>query len=216
MVPSQSRSRRTIPAKGESTRTRVIETAVKDLSRYGLSGVTIGRVAEGSGLSKSGMFAHFRSKEALEIAVIDEAARLAGDAVMAAAAGSEPGIPRLRSMIEHWFGWPARAGLPGGCPIAAAVFELDDTAGPVRDRVAMLEQRWREVFVAETRTAIDLRQMSQDSDAEQFVWELFGIYLAHHAATRFSADPKAAIRASIAVEALIDRMQVQRRCEVRS
>lgn len=207
MALSQSRPSRSHPAKGETTRRRVIDAAVKNVSRNGLSGITIGRVAEASGLSKSGMFAHFRSKEAFEIAVMDETARLAGEAVMAAAANEEPGLPRLRSMIRHWFGWPARAGLPGGCPMAAAVFELDDAVGPVRDHVAMLEHRWRDLLLSEARTAAERCELDAGADVEQLVWELFGIYLAHHAATRFSRDPTANVRADIAVDALIDRMR---------
>src|SRR5437867_3874780 len=113
------------------------------LSQDGLSGLSLGRVAKAAGLSKSGLFAHVSSKDQLEVALLDAVTDLARQTVVAPAMQVPPGLARLRTLIDRWLGWSVRAGLRGGCPVAAALFELDDRPGRVRDHVAMLEQRWR-------------------------------------------------------------------------
>jgi hypothetical protein len=111
---------------------------------------------------------------------------------------------RLRTLIDGWLGWSARAGLSGGCPVAAALFEMDDRPGPVRDHVAMLERRWRDLLSNLTAETIARGELRQGLDVEQFIWELCGIYLSHHAASRFLHDPLAEERARRAVDALIE------------
>jgi AcrR family transcriptional regulator len=175
------------------------------MSVAGLSGVTIGRLAEEAALSKSGLFAHFRSKGALQMDLLDAAVRLADAHVVAPAMAEAEGLPRLRALIGGWFGWPGRAGLPGGCPLAAALFELDDETGALRDHLAGLEARWRTLLEALVRRAAELGQFDAETDAAQFVWELGGIYLAHHAASRFLRDPAADARARRALDALFRR-----------
>jgi AcrR family transcriptional regulator len=191
--------------KGKATKTRLLEAGLDMLSQDGLSGLSIGRVAEAAGLSKSGMFAHVRSKEQLEIELLDASTELAGRTVIAPAMQAAVGLARLRTLIDGWLGWSARAGLSGGCPVAAALFELDDRPGPVRDHVAMLEQRWRDLLFRLTAEAAASGELRQDLDVEQFVWELCGIYLSHHAASRFIHDPLAEERARRSVDALIER-----------
>ena len=91
---------------------------------------------------------------------------------------AEPeGLPRLEALVRNWFGWATRAGLPGGCPAAAAMFELDDVEGPVRDKVVAMEAEWRGLLEGLTRQAVELGHLRADLDVEQFVWELCGIYL---------------------------------------
>jgi AcrR family transcriptional regulator len=189
----------------ESTKTRLLKAGLDMLSQDGLSGLSIGRVAEAAGLSKSGLFAHVRSKEQLEIELLDAGAELARRIVLAPAMEAAPGLTRLRTLIDGWLGWSARAGLSGGCPVAAAVFELDDRPGPVRDHVAMLERQWRDLLASLTAEAVEQGELRQDLDVEQFVWELCGIYLSHHTASRFLHDPLAKERARRAVDALIER-----------
>jgi AcrR family transcriptional regulator len=183
----------------------VIEEGLHALSQGGLGAVTIGRLAEATGLSKSGLFAHFRSREALELALIEETARLAAKHVLEPAMRSPEGLPRLIALVGLWFGWSARAGLRGGCPIAAAVFELDDVSGVVRDRVAALDAEWRALLGDHVQQAIDLGHLHAETDGDQVVWEFFGIYLAHHSAVRFRRDPEADQRAQHALVALLRR-----------
>jgi len=191
--------------KAETTRTRVIEEGLQTLSQGGLAAVTIGRLAEATGLSKSGLFAHFRSREALELALLDETARLAWRDVVEPAMRNPEGLPRLMALVGLWFGWSSRAGLRGGCPVAAAMFELDDTPGVVRDRVAELDEEWRQRLHSLVRQAIDLGHLYVETDADQVVWELRGIYLAHHSTMRFQRDPDADRRAEVALVALLRR-----------
>ena len=112
-------------------------------------------------------------------------------------------ISRLEAIFGLWCGWSRRAGLPGGCPIAAALFELDDLPGPVRQTVVDLEARWRGVLAGFVRGAIAEGHLPETLDVEQVVWEMTGIYLAHHAALRLVRAPDADERAQAAFSRLI-------------
>ena len=175
------------------------------VSRDGLEGVTIGGLAEQVGMSKSGLFAHFRSKDEVQIALLDRSAELAGVHVVAPAMAAPEGLPRLETLVRQWLGWAPRAGLPGGCPVAAALFELDDAVGPVRDRVAALEAEWHGLLLQLVTRAVELGHLRADLDPEQFVWELSGIYLSHHVAVRFNRRPDADQRAFAAFQSLLAR-----------
>src|SRR5258708_37395141 len=134
----------------------------------------------------------------------------------AAAHVSEPsmkageGLPRLRALVRNWFGWAQRAGLPGGCPVAAGLFEFDDIEGRVRNKILEMEGQWRRLLTELVQRAVDLGHLRQDLDVDQFVWELCGIYLGHHAAHRFLRAADADSRAQIAFQALVDRAMPSR------
>jgi AcrR family transcriptional regulator len=171
-----------------------------------LAGLTIGRLAADAQMSKSGLFAHFRSKEQLQLELLEEATKLADAEVVAPAMQAQEGLPRLRALFARWLGWSTRAGLRGGCPVAAAIFELDDAEGSiVRDRVAELDAKWRSVLRSLTTDAIKCRHLDRSVDPDQIVWELTGIYLAHHASSRFQRNPQARRRAETAFGALLRR-----------
>lgn len=189
----------------QTTRDKVIEAGLQTLSEGGLAAVTIGRLAETTRLSKSGLFAHFRSREALTIALLEAAESLGRRHVVEPAMRNPEGLPRLIALMGLWFGWSARAGLRGGCPLAAAIFELDDIAGELRDHLAAMDQKWRTVLRAQVREAIDLGHLDKAVDVDQVVWELCGIYLAHHSSMRFHRDPQADRRAQTALVALLRR-----------
>lgn len=118
---------------------------------------------------------------------------------------SKEGLPRLKILVRRWFGWAQRAGLPGGCPVAAGLFEFDDMNGPVRDQILAMESEWRGLLKKLVQAAVSLGHLRHDLDADQFVWELCGIYLSHHAAHRFLRAADADRRARTAFEALLDR-----------
>jgi len=187
------------------TRSRIIETGTNLLSTSGLSGITLGTLAERTGMSKSGLFAHFGSKEEVQLSLLEHTAQVAAEHVVAPAMRAAEGLPRLRALVRNWLGWTARAGLAGGCPIAAGIFELDDTEGPVREQLLQLEKSWRSLLAQHVAQAVDLGHLRRDLDIEQFVWELCGIYLSHHAFLRFVRDPRADKRARIAFDALLER-----------
>src|SRR5437660_2611065 len=192
-------------AASSGTRSRIIESGTNLLSTAGLSGVTLGTLAERTGMSKSGLFAHFGSKEEVQLSLLEHTAQIAGEHIVAPAMRAAEGLPRLRALVQNWLGWTARAGLAGGCPIAAGIFELDDTEGPVREQLLQMEKSWRALLAQHVAQAVDLGHLRRDLDIEQFVWELCGIYLSHHAFLRFVRDPRADKRAGIAFDALLER-----------
>src|SRR5579864_7264671 len=104
---------------GASTRERILERGLALMSQTGLTGVTLGLLADQVGMSKSGLFAHFRSKEEVQIGLLEYMAEFASARVLAPAMKVEDGLPRLKVLVKNWFGWAQRAGLPGGCPVAA-------------------------------------------------------------------------------------------------
>ena len=191
--------------KSGRTYERILDHGLGILSISGLSGVTLGVLADGVGMSKSGLFAHFRSKEDVQLRLLERAGALVQAQVVDPAMRAEPGLPRLTAVMRNWLGWAARAGLPGGCPMAAAMFELDDLAGDIRSAVLDAESQFRAVLTSLVCEAIDLGKLRDDTDADQFLWEMGGIYLGHHVSTRFLRDPEADRRAWTAFEALVDR-----------
>jgi AcrR family transcriptional regulator len=198
-----------IAMKGSDTKERLLRIAVDQTSVHGLAGVTLGQLASASGLSKSGLFAHFRSKEQLQIDLLDVMAQLGDRVIVEPAMGAAEGLPRLIALVDLWFGWATRAGLRGGCPVAGAMFELDDIDSEVRDHAALIEGRWREQLSAFVLEARFLGHLSPDTDIDQFVWELYGIYLSHHVSTRFLRDAEAGAHAKAAFNGLIERHQTR-------
>ena len=190
---------------GRATRQRILHEGLDLLSEAGLSGVTLGALAEQTHMSKSGLFAHFRSKDDLQVALLEQMAEVSAAHVVRPAMGSAAGLTRLKALVNNWLGWTGKAGLSGGCPVAAALFELDDSEGPVRSKVLGMESYWRGLLMGLTREAMELGHLRADLDAEQFVWELCGIYLSHHASLRFLRDARSDERAQIAFRALLKR-----------
>ena len=189
----------------ESTRERILRQGLALMSQSGLTGITLGVLADQVGMSKSGLFAHFRSKEQVQIELLQHMAQFAQAQVVQPAMSAAEGIPRLKALAHNWFGWARRAGLPGGCPVAAGLFEFDDVEGAVRDQILAMESEWRGLLKQLVQQAVDQGHLRQDLDIDQFVWELCGIYLSHHAAHRFLRAADADSRAQTAFQALLDR-----------
>ena len=175
------------------------------MSQSGLTGVTLGVLAGQVGMSKSGLFAHFRSKEDVQIELLTHMADFVTAHVIEPSMKASEGLPRLRALVRNWFGWAQRAGLPGGCPVAAGLFEFDDVEGRVRNKILEMEGEFRSLLTDLVQRAVDLGHLRHDLDVDQFVWELCGIYLGHHAAHRFLRAADAQTRANTAFHALVDR-----------
>ena len=188
-----------------STRERILSKGLALMSQSGLSGVTLGVLADQVGMSKSGLFAHFRSKEDVQIELLTHMADFAAEHVVKPSMTAGDGLPRLRALVRNWFGWAQRAGLPGGCPVAAGLFEFDDVEGRVRNKILEMEGQWRQLLTQLVERAVELGHLRRDLDVDQFVWELSGIYLGHHAAHRFLRSTDADTRAQTAFKALLDR-----------
>ena len=126
--------------KGERTRAAILDHALAAASERGLEGLSIGGLAKEAGLSKSGLFAHFSSKENLQIQVLETAVHRFVETVISPALRERRGIPRIRALFDNWLGWDRDAGLPGGCIFISTANELDDRPGPVRDRLVAYQR----------------------------------------------------------------------------
>ena len=190
------------PRKGETTRQAILERATVLASREGLDGVTIGTLAEDLGLSKSGLFAHFRSKDALQVQILEFAGKQFVDAVVRPALAAPRGEERVRALFERWLAW-AESHHPGGCLFVAAATELDDQPGPARDQLVRSQRDWMETLATCFRTGITEGHFDSGADAEQFAYSMHGVMLAYHYAARLLGDPAAVSRARAAFETLL-------------
>jgi AcrR family transcriptional regulator len=188
--------------KGEDTRRTILDRAVGIAATVGLEGLTVGHLAEELDMSKSGLFAHFRSKEALQIAVLEAAVGQFVDAVLRPALSAPRGEERLRAVLEGWLKW-ALTRPRGGCVFVGASMEFDDRPGIVRDRIASIQKDWIEFLATCVRTGQHVGAFRSEADAEDLAWEIYGLMLATHQATRLLEDPKAERRVRRSFERLI-------------
>lgn len=196
--------------KGQDTRREILEHAVGLASQVGLEGLSIGRLADDLQLSKSGLFAHFRSKEALQIAVLQHAADRFVDAVVRPALASPRGEPRLRALFARWLDWGRGRALPGGCLFVAAATELDDKTGPVRDQLVRTQKEWLTFIAGAVRLGVAEGHFRKDSDARQVAHDLYGIMLAWNHAARLLGDRDADRRARTAFANLVESIRKAR------
>jgi AcrR family transcriptional regulator len=187
------------------TRQAIVNRAMALASRVGLDGLSIGGLAADLGLSKSGLFAHFRSKQALQLQVLEEAAARLAELVVEPALRAPRGEPRIHKIFELWQAWPERGELTGGCVFVAAAVELDDQPGPVRNRLVQQQRDWVDTLSNLARTAVAEGHFRPDVDAEQVAFDLCGIMLAYHQWSRLLHDPAAERRAQAAFDALLAR-----------
>ncbi|MCA2211938.1 TetR/AcrR family transcriptional regulator [Jidongwangia harbinensis] len=186
--------------KGEETRAAVLDRAVDVARRLGLNGLTIGSLAEQAELSKSGLFGHFRSKEALQLQVLAHARTGFEVAVARPALRTPRGEPRLRKLFDLWMDWDA---LPGGCPFVAASTEFDDRPGAVRERLVRDQRDMIDMIATVFRTGVAEGHFRDDADADQFAQDMYGVILSRHHYLRLLDDERADQRARHAFEALL-------------
>ena len=189
--------------KGDVTRTAILDHGARLATQVGLEGLTIGRLATELKLSKSGLFAHFRSKEALQIQVLDAAAERFVDDVVKPAVREPRGEPRIRALFDRWLAWTKSNSGPGGCLFVAAAAELDDRPGPVRDRLVDLQKGWLEMIAIVFRTGVTEGVFRSDLDPEEFAHDLYSVMLGYHHASRLMRDPRAEKRAHAAFGRLL-------------
>jgi AcrR family transcriptional regulator len=189
--------------KGEETRQAILDEALALCSQVGVSGLSIGALADKAGMSKSGVFAHFGSKEELQIAVMRESQQRFVDIVVRPALKAPRGIARLRAIFTNWLDWTERAQLPGGCPMNAAAQEFDDQPGPVRDAVEAGLADGHRLLANAVRMAIEAGELRPDTDIDQFVFEFTGLTLANMQSKRLFKDRDANRRALDAFERLV-------------
>ena len=165
--------------KGEQTRAAILDRAVDLASVEGLEGLTIGRLASDLGMSKSGLFRHFGSKQDLQLATVAAAADRFRRVVIEPALAAPDGGPRLRSMAEHYFDYLET--FPGGCFWGATASEFDDRPGPVRDAIAASLDAWMAELVRQA-TAAGI------SDPDRYAFELYAIVMGANSRYRLSGD----------------------------
>ena len=191
--------------KGERTRAAILDAALRIVSKSGLDGLTIGTLADATGMSKSGLFAHFGSREELLLAVLAHGQAEFAEVVFQPAMAKPRGIARLRAMFINWLDWTESAELPGGCPMIGGASEFDDKPGPVRDMLAGGQRTWIETLKRSVRQAIEEGELPAQTDPEQIAFEMFGIALVVHHHRRLLGYPKARARALAALDKLISR-----------
>jgi AcrR family transcriptional regulator len=189
--------------KGTRTRDAILEHAIGVASQVGLEGLTIGRLADALDLSKSGLFAHFSSKEALQVETLDRAAQRFTEVVVRPAIAAPRGIRRLRALFERWLRWPLDVPQPGGCIFVQAAVELDDRPGPARDRLVALQREWLTTLARSAKGAVEQGELPAGTDPDQFAFELYGIMLSTHHAWRLMNDAHAMQRARRAFDRLV-------------
>jgi AcrR family transcriptional regulator len=189
--------------KGEETRERILGHAMRLASRDGLEGLTVGSLATELGLSKSGLFAHFGSKEALQVQVLQAATRRFEDLVFAPALKAPRGEPRLRDILTRWLAWERDEGLPGGCIFIAAASELDDRPGPARDFLVEQQERLLGALARAVRLCKEEGHFRADVDPEQMAFELYALILGRHHRGRLLKDARADAFVHAAFERLL-------------
>jgi AcrR family transcriptional regulator len=184
-------------AKGDRTRARILDEAVELASVQGLGSLTIGPLAERLGLSKSGLFAHFRSKEMLQVETLQRAAELFRVEVTEPIRLVPERADRLRVFFERWIDWLEISGPTGGCPILAAAIEFDDVPGPVRDTAA------RQLAELQGLIAKFARAAKPDGDIETISASVMGLAMSHLVRVRLLGDRKARAVTMRAFDALL-------------
>jgi AcrR family transcriptional regulator len=174
------------------TREAILRRAADVASVEGLEGLTIGRLAADLGMSKSGVIGQFGSKEELQLATLDLGARIFTERVWEPARHVEPGLPRLLAICEAWTRYGEAPGFPGGCFIAAALYEWDGREGPVHDALAELMRRWRAQLVEDAEIAVRNGDLPPETDAEQVAFSLEALASGMNPARQLYRDERAA------------------------
>ena len=185
---------RRVLIKGQQTKAAIIDAALGLASQIGLEGLSIGAVAEVTGMSKSGVFAHFGSREELQISVIREYHDRFESSVFYTAMKKSRGLPRLQALFDNWM-VQTSAEIDSGCIYISGAVEFDDRSGPVRDALASSVATWQTALRRAVELAQAQGQLSQEADARQIAFEIHGLILALHYEARFLRNPSATERA---------------------
>jgi AcrR family transcriptional regulator len=190
-------------SKGAATKDRIIERALRAASVDGLEGISLGRLASDVGMSTSGLFAHFESKEALQLDVLAAASEKFMEIVVRPAFAAPRGEPRVRALFEHWLQWERDESLPGGCVFMHAAAELDDRPGPARDALVDWQRQWLDALAKAARIAVNEGHFRTGLDAELFAFQQYGLVMAYFHARRLFQDPRAEDKVRRAFDALV-------------
>jgi len=187
--------------KGNETRQIILRAGLDMAGRVGLEGVSIGALAKATQMSKSGLFAHFQSKEKLQLEILKLAAALFTEQVIAPALRIEAGIPRVRALVDNWIKWSLR--LTGGCIFVAASTEFSDRPGKVRDLLLRQQKEWIDSLARIARSAVQAGDFREDIDEKQFAFDLYSLLLGFHYYDRLLQNDQTRARQENALERLL-------------
>lgn len=192
--------------KGELTRVAILEMALELASREGLEGLTIGLLADKMNMSKSGVFAHFGSREDLQIAVVKLYHQRFAQEVFYPSVKDSRGLPRLQAMFAHWVR-RVSVEIASGCIYISGAVEYDDRPGPIREELADMVRTWQAALQRCVSQAIETGHLRADTEPEQLVYEMYGLILALHHDARFLKAPGSVQRAQSGFDRLIKTYQ---------
>ncbi len=192
-------------AEALDTRRAILGRAVDVASREGLEGMTIGGLADDLSMSKAGVIGHFGSKQALQLAALEEANAMFTERVWRPAEHFEPGLPRLLAICEAWTAYLAGDCFAGGCFLTQTAAEFDARPGPVRDAVAGSLKRWYKVLGREVRTAVEAGDLPADTDPDQIVFEIGALAAGTNQAIQLHGDRRGPERGLCAMRRALGR-----------
>jgi AcrR family transcriptional regulator len=197
------------PSKGQASRATILHTAAKLATTRGLDGLSIGDLAAEVGMSKSGLYAHFKSKEELELATIETAAAIFDHEVLQPAARAHPGTERLRALVDAFLSHLERRVFPGGCFFASAASELDTRPGPARDRVVQVLAQWQSLLRQCILDAQASEEIDPNAEVTQTVFEIQAMLLAGNYQFVMTNDPVRLSQARKGVDHVLTRLAVK-------
>jgi AcrR family transcriptional regulator len=189
--------------KGAETKDRIVGRAMALASRDGFEGLSIGALATDMRLSKSGLFAHFGSKEDLQLSVLQKAAEEFTERVIKPALQVPRGEARLRALFENWLAWSQDSRFPGGCVLIAAAHEFDDQPGPQRDFIEESQRALLDSLARCAKSAVEAGDFRKDLDVLQLAYDLYALVVGYHQITRLFRDHKARTRVRSAYDRLV-------------
>ena len=179
-----------LETKGQRTRTSILEVAAALATEEGLDPLSIGRLAEATGMSKSGLFAHFGSKEELQLATVEHAAKLFVAEVIDPARSAPKGLARVWALCDHMIGYSERQVFPGGCFFAATSFEYNNRPGPVRDRIESMIRSWLSYLEHAVEQAQEAGELDVNASAREISFQLDAFAQASNAQYQLFRDPQ--------------------------
>jgi AcrR family transcriptional regulator len=196
-----------LETKGQRTRNSILEVAAALATEEGLESLSIGRLAEATGMSKSGLFAHFGSKEELQLATVDHAGTLFVGEVIDPARSAPKGLARIWALCDHMIDYSERQVFPGGCFFAATSFEFNNRPGPVRDRIEAMIRSWRSYLEHAVEQAQEAGELDETVSAREISFQLDAFAQAANAQYQLFRDPQVFDDARRAIQARLESLR---------
>lgn len=190
-------------AEAQKTREAIVQRVADLATVEGLEGVTVGRLAADLEMSKAGVMGHFGSKQALQLAAIEEGERIFRRRVWDQAEPKRPGLRRLRALISAWLDYLADTSWSGGCLLTAAASEFDGRSGPIAEAIAAQDRLWNRILQREAKQAIEASELAADTDAERLVFQLRALALMVNHDLQLHGDERVVKRARAIAKGLL-------------